>query len=150
MQDIGLRQVIAALRSLAGDEDVFKVIEADEILEKLPENSGIDKQRLGLLIRDLKGMGYLEVKYFTPDEYCLHVSGRADDLLAPEQEAEDARMTPSPAAEEGAAEPQPLRFGVRGRATKQRLGVFFAAFLGGMLGGMIVAAVAVILQKFAL
>ena len=86
MQDNGLKKVVAALIDIAGTDDVFKVVEADEILEKLPAGTALDKQALSVIIRDLKGMGYLEVKYFTPDEYCLLVSRRAQELLVPETE----------------------------------------------------------------
>ena len=46
MQDKEYGQIAAALRELTGIDGVYKVIEADEILEKLPAGSRPDKQRL--------------------------------------------------------------------------------------------------------
>lgn len=143
MQDKEYGQIAAALRELTGIDGVYKVIEADEILEKLPAGSRPDKQRLSTLIRDLRDMNYLEVKYLTPDEYCLLTSRRLDELIAP---AEEKVRTEQPATavpakrEEPAAKERP-KLGAR---------LFLIAFSGSMLGGMIVAALAIILQKFAL
>lgn len=149
MQDNGLKKVAAALIELAGTDDVYKVVEADEVLEKLPAGESMDKQALGEAIRDLKNLGYLEVKYFTPDEYCLLVSPRAEELIAP-----PAAQTPTaPAAAPDAVLPAALpRTSARRERGAKRVGagIFLAAFAGGMLGGAIVAMIAILLQKFAL
>lgn len=144
MQDNGHRSVAAALIGLAGTDDVFKVVEADEILERLPAGVTMDKQELSAVIRDLRGMGYLEVKYFTPDEYCLLVSPRAAELIAEE----------TPRAKETAPAPQQIMAAAPVKAERprsgSRLSVFFAALAGGVIGGVIVAVIAILLQKFAL
>ncbi|MCQ2603009.1 MAG: hypothetical protein MJ193_03665 [Clostridia bacterium] len=57
------------LKKLTGEDDVFKIIEAEEIIEKLPVE--MSKVQLASIIRDLKDRNYISVKYFTPDEYCL-------------------------------------------------------------------------------
>ena len=145
MQDNGLKKVAAALIELAGTDDVYKVVEADEVLEKLPAGESMDKQALGEAIRDLKSLGYLEVKYFTPDEYCLLTVKKLED------EAEEA---PADAA---APASKPRVVATRTRSTEDRrqpkapgrMSVFLMAFFGSALGGMIVTAIAIILQKFA-
>lgn len=134
--------IAAALRELTGIDGVYKVIEADEILEKLPAGSRPDKQRLSTMIRDLRDMNYLEVKYLTPDEYCLLTSRHLEELITPPQQ--DMPTEPPAAAapvrrEEPAPKERP-KFGAK---------LFLIAFTGSMLGGMIVAALAIILQKFA-
>lgn len=146
MQDNGLKKVVAALIDIAGTDDVFKVVEADEILERMPADAALDKQALSVIIRDLKGMGYLEVKYFTPDEYCLLVSRRAQELLAPEEEETPAAPSLPSSAPAPAAQPAARREKLSKRAA---FGVMLAAFVGGIVGGAIVTIIAVIVQKFA-
>ncbi len=146
MQDNGLKKVVAALIDIAGTDDVFKVVEADEILERMPADAAIDKQALSVIIRDLKGMGYLEVKYFTPDEYCLLVSRRAQELLAPEEEETPAAPSLPSSAPAPAAQPAARREKLSKRAA---FGVMLAAFVGGIVGGAIVTMIAVLVQKFA-
>lgn len=145
MQDNGHRMVAAALIALAGTDDVYKVVEADEILERLPADTSMDKQALSAVIRDLRGMGYLDVKYFTPDEYCLLVSPRAAELTAREEER----------AKEEPADPRPIMSAAavkreRTGSGSSRISVFFAALSGSLIGGVIVAVIAILLQKFAL
>lgn len=148
MQDNGLKKVVAALIDIAGTDDVFKVVEADEILEKLPAGTALDKQALSVIIRDLKGMGYLEVKYFTPDEYCLLVSRRAQELLAPETEQPREEGASSPATVSSA--PAQKSAPRREKAPKHAFfGVLLAAFLGGIIGGAVVTIIAVLVQKLA-
>ena len=149
MQATGFKKVVAALIDIAGTDDVFKVVEADEILEKLPAGTALDKQALSVIIRDLKGMGYLEVKYFTPDEYCLLVSRRAQELLAPAEEQsreEENAASPVLASSAPAAKPAPRRE----KAPKHAFfGVLLAAFIGGIVGGAVVTIIAVLVQKLA-
>lgn len=148
MQD-NEKQVLAALVQLTGTGDTFKVLEADEILGRLPEGTVMDKQALGAVIRELRGTGYLDVKYLTPDEYCLLVSPRAEEALRPLREEEprsaDTPQTPVPQRNE-----EPVRKKAREYDAKTAPKLFAIAFAGSMLGGMIVAALAIILQKFAL
>lgn len=148
MQDNGLKKVVAALIDIAGTDDVFKVVEADEILEKLPAGTALDKQALSVIIRDLKGMGYLEVKYFTPDEYCLLVSRRAQELLVPETEqTREEEGASSPATVSAPAHKSAPR---REKAPKHAFfGVLLAAFIGGIVGGAVVTIIAVLVQKLA-
>ena len=149
MQDNGHRMVAAALIALAGTDDVYKVVEADEILGRLPEGTVMDKQALGAVIRELRGTGYLDVKYLTPDEYCLLVSPRAEEALRPLREEEprsaDTPQTPVPHRNE-----ETVRKKAREYDAKTAPKLFAIALAGSMLGGMIVAALAIILQKFAL
>ena len=134
MQDNGLKKVVAALIDIAGTDDVFKVVEADEILEKLPAGTALDK---------------LEVKYFTPDEYCLLVSRRAQELLVPETEQtrkEEGASSPATVSSATAQKSAPRRE----KAPKHAFfGVLLAAFLGGIIGGAVVTIIAVLVQKLA-
>ena len=90
------RAVFEALRRIAGDDGVYKVIEAEEVLERLPaEMSSAGKQQLGTVIRQLRDDGFVKVKYFTPDEYCLLVENRQPE---PETPAAPAVTEERPAA----------------------------------------------------
>lgn len=139
------RYVMAALRELTGEDDIFKVVEADEILEKVPASEGLDKQHLSFIIRDLRDADYLKVKYFTPDEYCLLTVKKLED---------EAEETPADAA---APASKPRVVATRTRSAEDRrqpkapgrVSVLLMAFFGSALGGMIVTAIAIILQKFA-
>lgn len=146
------RLVLGILRELTGGDDVFKVIEADEILAKLPEGAeSMTKQQLGMAIRELRDTEYVKVKYFTPDEYCLKTETKELPEEAPavvvEAVAEDA-------AAQLPAEAQPTLPAVRegGQAKKQprpagkAIPLFFG-MIGAMIGGGIVTAIALILQK---
>lgn len=80
MLDSDKKAVMSVLRELTGQDDTYKVIEADEILERLPAEIDLDKQKLSVIIRDLRDREYLKVKYFTPDEYCLLTLKRTEEL----------------------------------------------------------------------
>lgn len=57
------RTVFAILRDITGDDDVFKVVEADEILALLPADApAMNKQQLGAAIRELRDTEYVKVK----------------------------------------------------------------------------------------
>lgn len=138
--------VAAALRDLTGTDGVYKVIEADEIIEKLPGDARPDKQRLSTIIRDLRDMNYIEVKYLTPDEYCLQTSRRIEELFVPAEEPKAVATTATPAA----TATQSVETVRKKEHTKIGAKLFAIAFAGSMVGGMIIAALAIILQKFAL
>ena len=149
------RAVFEALRRIAGDDGVYKVIEAEEVLERLPaEMSSAGKQQLGTVIRQLRDDGFVKVKYFTPDEYCLLVENRQPE---PETPTAPAVTEERPAAEETAEKPaaaagkkeKPVPSASEESARKSgRIGVMLFAMFGGMIGGGIVAAIAILLQKF--
>ena len=142
--------VYDALRSLVGDDDVYKIIEADEVLEKLPADKQFTKVQLSAIVRDLKDREYIGVKYFTPDEYCLLTYKRFDDATAqpvvvapskPATKKEKAERVPYAAqAEQPEKQAKPVKKGT----------VFFMAFLGALLGSAVVAAIAIVIARFVL
>ena len=136
--------VYEALRSITGDDDVYKIIEADEVLERLPKDKQFTKVQLSSIVRDLKDRDYINVKYFTPDEYCLLTLKRFDDSApqAVPAKAEAKKEKAERVLYEQKTEKQvkPVKKGM----------VFFMAFLGGLLGSAIVAAAAILIVKFAL
>ncbi len=136
--------VYEVLRSLTGDDDVYKIIEAEEVLERLPKNKQFSKVQLSSIVRDLKDRDYINVKYFTPDEYCLLTLKRFDNVEAvPQKQVQKEK----PGKQERVLYEQPTEKVVK--PVKKRM-VFFMAFLGGLLGSAIVAAVAILIVKFAL
>ncbi|MBR4800805.1 MAG: hypothetical protein IK048_03970 [Clostridia bacterium] len=136
--------VYDVLRSITGDDDVYKIIEADEVLERLPKDKQFSKVQLSSIVRDLKDRDYVNVKYFTPDEYCILTLKRFEEAEVVSQPAkrvekkEKAERVPYETKTEKPV--KPIKKGV----------VFLMAFLGGLLGSAIVAAVAIVLIKFAL
>lgn len=137
--------VFDALRSLTGDDDVYKIIEADEVLAKLPEDKQFTKVQLSAIIRDLKDRDYINVKYFTPDEYCLLTLKRFDDVqpVVPQKAStkkEKAERVLYDTQTDKPAAVKPIKKGI----------VFLMAFLGGLAGSAIVAAVAIVIAKFVL
>ncbi len=140
------KTVYDILCALTGDTEVYKIIDADEVIEKLPAEVRLSKIQLSQIIRDLKDREYIDVKYFTPDEYCLQIVRRVE---VPAQQVQQA----APAA---AVKEQRVPYGEKkqkeeAKAPAVRKGaVFLMAFLGSLLGSAIIAAVAVILIKFVL
>ena len=133
------------LRSLTGDDDVYKIIEADEILERLPKDKQFTKVQLSAILRDLKDRDFINIKYSTPDEYCLLTLKRFDDSVQPAVPAKaetkkekQERVLYDKQQPEKAVNVKPVKKGV----------VFLMAFLGSLLGSAIVAAVAIIVVHF--
>lgn len=138
MLDTQSKAVYEALKKLTGEDDVFKVIEAEEIIEMLTFD--MTKVQLSAIIRDLRDREYIKVKYFTPDEYCLLTLKKLDELASIAEEIVSTTV-----------EKQPVNKTVAGKnatVVVKTARVFWAAFLGALLGGGIVAAIAVILQIF--
>ena len=59
MLDAEKKEVMRVLRELTGQDDVYKVIEAEEILEKISPDTPLNKQQLSAIIRDLRDREYL-------------------------------------------------------------------------------------------
>lgn len=134
--------VYDAIRSIAGEEEVYKVVEADEILTRLPSTLSFDKVKLASIIRELKDRGYILVKYFTPDEYCLALVKKLED-------------DPSQAQNEGGQQQEnnvyvPAQVIKRGGGSVSKAGAFFSALIGSILGSAIVAVITVLIVKFVL
>ena len=111
----------------------------------------------------MKERNYIRVKYFTPDEYCIQVL----PIVEKEFEEEKPAILPIEALEQGqtnvvAGEHRDPEIEseatvvsttkpVKTEATvsnKTITKVFLAALFGSMLGGGIIAAIAIVLQKF--
>ncbi len=134
--------VYDAIRSIAGEEEVYKVVEADEILTRLPSTLSFDKVKLASIIRELKDRGYILVKYFTPDEYCLALVKKLDE-------------DPSQAQNESGQQQEnnvyvPAQVIKRSGGSVSKAGAFFSALIGSILGSAIVAVITVLIVKFVL
>ena len=138
------------LRSITQGDDVYKIIEADEIFALLPEDKTFTKVQLSSIIRELKDRDYISVKYFTPDEYCLLTLSRFDD--APAQPVVTAELV-EPEAEEPQEKTERIRYEKAkekpAKTVKSGL-VFLMSFIGSLLGSAVVAAVAIVIAKFVL
>ncbi len=122
------------LKKLTGEDDVFKIIEAEEIIEKLPVE--MSKVQLASIIRDLKDRNYISVKYFTPDEYCLLTLNYIEENEKAEVVVDDTKAVSQNTVQVS----QKVKNGK----------VFLFSFLGALLGSAIVSAIAIIIVKFAL
>lgn len=134
------------LRSITQGDDVYKIIEADEIFALLPEGKTFTKVQLSSIIRELKDRDYISVKYFTPDEYCLLTLSRFDEAPVVEATVVEAEIEPKEKAERIRYEKKAEK---PAKSVKSGV-VFLMAFLGALLGSAVVAAVAMVLQKFVL
>lgn len=138
------------LRSITQGDDVYKIIEADEIFALLPEDKTFTKVQLSSIIRELKDRDYISVKYFTPDEYCLLTLSRFDDASA--QPVVTAELV-EPEAEEPQEKTERIRYEKAkekpAKTVKSGL-VFLMSFIGSLLGSAVVAAVAIVIAKFVL
>ena len=161
MLDTEKKVVCRALIELCKTDGVFRVVEAEEIMNMMPDVY-LTKAQLSSIIRDLKERNYIRVKYFTPDEYCIQVL----PIVEKEFEEEKPAILPIEALEQGQTDvvagehldpvveteativsttKQPTTEKVPSKITVK---VFLAALFGSMLGGGIIAAVAILLQKF--
>lgn len=134
MLDNEAKIVYEALKKLTGGDDVYRVLEADEIIAQL--SIDMTKMQLSSLIRDLRDREYIKVKYFTPDEYCLLTVKRTEEIA---QMVENVVAVSSPERE--SAPPQNGKANIGWK-------VFLCAFFGAFLGGGLVTAIAIILQIF--
>ncbi len=126
--------------------EVYKIVDADEINEKLPVGITLTKVQLSQIIRDLKDREYVDIKYFTPDEYCLRVIKRVDPVeKQTSAEEESAESTAVETEDPGERQLYGPKRG--GGAAKPGL-VLFMSFLGGVIGSGFVAAITAILLKF--
>ena len=136
------------LRSLTGDDDVYKIIEADEVVAKLPEGKEFTKVQLSQIIRELKDREYINVKYFTPDEYCLLTTNRFDDNV-PVATAVAVELEPEQAVKvKGERVPYGKKKAEAQVGSVKKGIVFLMAFWGALLGSAVVAAIAIVLEKF--
>ncbi len=136
MVDGEAKLVLDALRKLTGTDGIYKVIEAEEILELLPVE--LTKLQLSSAIRDLRDREYIKVKYFTPDEYCLLTVRIIEDAL---EHTDGGEVTVSTVT----ATPVAVAEQVKPVSSKKALA---AAFFGAFLGGGLVMAIAIVLLKF--
>ena len=161
MLDTEKKVVCRALIELCKTDGVFRVVEAEEIMNMMPDVY-LTKAQLSSIIRDLKERNYIRVKYFTPDEYCIQVL----PIVEKEFEEEKPAILPIEALEQGQTDVvagEHIDPVVESEATivsttkqtntekvpsKITAKVFLAALFGSMLGGGIIAAVAILLQKF--
>ncbi len=140
------QSVYDALCAITGDNEVYKIVEADEIMEALPPAVKLTKVQLSQIIKDLKERDYIRVKYFTPEEYCL-----LTPKLAPVSSSQPAQ----PVEATVVAKPERELYGEKKKTEKavsgvRRSTVFFMALLGSLLGSAVVAAIAIVIIKFVL
>ena len=140
--------VYDALRSITGDDDVYKIIEADEVLERLPKDKQFSKVQLSAIVRDLKDREYISVKYFTPDEYCLLTMKHYDES-APVEATGDVQVAEVVEVKGERVRYEKKKSEQAGAPVKKGI-VFLMAFLGALLGSAVIAAVAIVLEKFVL
>ena len=132
------------LCGITGDSEVYKIVDADEITEKLPSDSAFTKVQLSQIIRELKDMDYVDIKYFTPDEYCLRVIKR---IVEAQKNSSDNIIEEKPI--EVVETKKRELYGKKRSGGVVRPGlVLFMSFLGGIIGSGFVAAVTAILLKF--
>lgn len=146
MLSIESKAIYDILSEITGNSEVYKIVDADEINDRLPENITLTKVQLSQIIRDLKDRDYVDIKYFTPDEYCLRIIKHIEQEESDSAESESA---PTSAAEPDADENGRQLYGPRKSGGNARPGlVLFMSFLGGVLGSGFVAAITAILLKF--
>ena len=160
MLDNEKKIVCKALMELCGTDGMFKVVEAEEIMERMPEVY-MTKVQLSSIIRDLKERSFIKVKYFTPDEYCIQVlpiiekefEAPKQDLppiLAMEQgevpQVEEVDTKANVVSEATLVNPTKAESPVASKGLVKK--IFLAALLGSFLGGAVIAAIAIVIQKF--
>lgn len=149
--------VYDALFALAGDSEGYKIIDADEVVEKLPSDMSFTKVQLSQIIRDLKDREYVDIKYFTPDQYCLRVFKIIHEeppqiiASAPSEESAEQNSAETQLAPKSKKERKLYGEKKSNEVSGIRRGtVFFMSFLGAIFGSGVVAAITAVLLKFAI
>ena len=131
-----LKIVLEALRKLTGANDMYMVIEAEEIIAELPYQ--MTKLQLSATIRDLRDRGLIKVKYSSPDEYCL-LTVKTKEVPV----AQDRKDTPAEVASVPSVAPIATQK-VKPVSSKK---AFWMGFLGAFLGGGLIMSIAIILLE---
>ena len=124
--------VLEALRTLTGTNDIYKVIEAEEIIAILPKQ--MTKQQLSYIIKDLRDREYIKVKYFNPNEYCLLTVNGREDVIERTEEVVEAPVVSAPVKTEKTSAVSSKK-------------AFWMGFLGAFLGGGAVMSIAIVLLQ---
>lgn len=145
MLNLECQTVYDIIRSIAGTDDVYKIVEADEIIDRMPKEIPLSKVQLSAVIRELKEREYITVKYFTPDEYCLLVTKRIDERTKLQQQADDAQNAKQALS---AQESKKKSGEVKAVKTVGKGMVFFMSLLGSILGSGVVATITALVIRF--
>lgn len=141
-------QVYEALRGITGDDNVYKIVEADELMQKLPQFQ-LSKVQLSAIIRELKDADYINVKYFTPDEYCLLTKKRIEPIPVATEGADENPV--AEVAEETLQQSERMPYDTKQKGVVKQIKsgiVFLASLMGSLLGSGIIAAITVIALRF--
>lgn len=133
-------RVLDAIWEFCKEPDVFKILDADDILSALPAGTKMTKDELSSAIKELKDRELVKVKYFTVNEYCLSASPRA--FFVQEKRQDEVKI-------EEALKSEPII--TNAKSVKKRvksLSSFWGAFFGALLGGAIIMIIFAVLQKF--
>lgn len=136
------------LRRLTGDDDIYKIIEADEVMDLLPQELQLTKVQLSAMIKDLKDRDYINVKYFTPDEYCLLTMKRMEEVAVVQTESGEEVQE----GEDGSTQQKGERISYdknKGVVKSIKPGmVFLMSLLGALLGSAIMGVIVIVVLKF--
>lgn len=146
------KKVYDILRTIAREDEVFKIIEADEVLEKLPKDEQLTKVQLSAIIKELKESQYIVVKYFTPDEYCLETLFKEEVVEQPVQQEPQTGHKKKNNDDQQLVEAEVIttsKDGVKPIKNPKASLYLFMSFLGAFLGGALVTVIAVLVIKFA-
>lgn len=102
-----------------GSPGRYFVISADEFLEEFPEGAERSAEELENALKSLYSEGYIDVKYWGGNMFCV---AALKDYERPEAPPPPREVSPKPADGE-----------------KFRVSPFWAAFLGGAAGGILTA-----------
>ncbi len=149
------KAVLDALKEIAGEDGLYKVVDADEVIEKLPETQKMSLTELSSVIKDLRDREYIKVKYLTLDEYCLLVLKHEEELkqfveevaaatVGIETQAASTLQVPTKVKQQKASKaPQSVD-----NAKPKTFRSFVAGFFGAFFGGGIVMLIGFLLQHF--
>lgn len=97
----------------------YEVIETDEVIKKAPSSLGFNAQKISDIIKTLAGLGYIILKHFTGEEFCLIPTQKARVY---EEEYKKQR--------------------IKDKKLLQK--IFLMGFLGGLVGALIGAVIILI------
>ena len=75
--------IYKALDELVGSEKKFKILETEDILNTTKKfDTTADIAKIPDVIKDFKDKDLIDLKYFTPEEFCLMIKKDLNELIA--------------------------------------------------------------------
>lgn len=147
-----------ALYTLIGNEKNHKVLELEEIVQNVKEiDDSFDVEKIHDMISEFKNKDLIDLKYFTPDAFCLLTKKDLNELITETNVLRRAaEMTSEQPSTKTIKHKEKIKDILRvnidteevkseNATTKKDKNYFFPALLGGLIGSVITGTIFIVL-----